>query len=145
MPLTGDTVPANTKYALGEIRLSIRPVPADSLYYTSIQSASSWQESLAAEYASRIVHHYNMQDTLITLNPYFMFPQNDGMRYQKLDVIIGIPVNTEVIIDESLSWRTNYSDFSEDGHDGGPYIMTATGLKSKYKPQPENDTISKGQ
>jgi len=145
MPLTGDTVPANTKYALGEIRLSIRPVPADSLYYTSIQSASSWQESLAAEYASRIVHHYNMQDTLITLNPYFMFPQNDGMRYQKLDVIIGIPVNTEVIIDEHLSWRTNYSDFSEDGHDGGPYIMTATGLKSKYKPQPENDTISKGQ
>jgi len=145
MPLAGDTIPGNMKYALGDIRLSIRPVPADSLFCTSIQSASSWQDSQATEYASHIVHRYMLQDTLITLNPYFMFPQNDGMRYQKLDIIIGIPVNTEVEIDEPLSWRLNYSDFAENGREGGPYIMTATGLKSKYKPQPENDTIRQGQ
>jgi hypothetical protein len=141
MPLAGDTIPGNMKYALGEINLSLRPVPADSLYFTTVQSASSGQQSAAASFAANILYQVNLQDTLVKLNPYFMFPQNDGMRYQKLDIIIGIPVNTEVVIDEPLGWRTNYSDFSDDGRDGGPYIMTATGLKSKFKPQPENDTI----
>ena len=141
MPLAGDTIRGNMKYALGEIMLSLRPVPADSLYFTTVQSASAGQQSGAAAFAANILYQVNLQDTLVKLNPYFMFPQNDGMRYQKLDIIIGIPVNTEVEIDEPLSWRLNYSDFAENGREGGPYIMTATGLKSKNPPQPVNDTI----
>jgi len=141
MPLAGDTIPGNMKYALGEISLSLRPVPADSLFFTSIQSASGWQESHATTFASGILYSYKMQDTLITLNPFFMFPQNDGMRYQKLDIIIGIPVETEVKIDEPLNWRTNYSDFIDNNRENGPFIMTASGLKLKNPPVPESDTI----
>jgi hypothetical protein len=141
MPLTGDTIPGNIKHALGEISLSIRPVPADSLFVTSIKSASAWQESQAAGYAGNILYNYKMQDTLVTLNPYFMFPNNDGMRYQKLNIIVGIPVNTEVVIDEPLSWRTNYGDFIDNERGGGKFIMTASGLKMVKPPVPENDTI----
>ncbi len=141
MPLVGDTIPGNLKFALGEINLSIRPVPADSLFITFIQSASAWQESQAAGYARSISYQYKLQDTLVTLNPFFMFPQNDGMHYQKMDVIVGIPVNTEVLIDEPLSWRANYSDFRENNRDGGSFIMTASGLQLKYTPVAESDTI----
>jgi len=143
MPLAGDTLPGNIKYALGEISLSIRPVPADSLFVTGIQSASAWQQSQAEGYASSISYCYKMQDTLVTLNPYFMFPQSDGMRNQKMYIIIGIPINTEVVIDEHLSWRANYSDFLDNQRDGGTFIMTASGLKLKNPPVPEaEDTIS---
>lgn len=141
MPLIDDTLPENVKYALGEISLSLRPVPADSLFVTGIKSASAWQESQATGYAGNILYNYKMQDTLVTLNPYFMFPQNDGMRYQKLNIIVGIPVNTEVVIDEHLSWRTNYSDFIDNERVGGTFIMTASGLKLKNPPLPESDTI----
>jgi len=141
MPLAGDTISGNTSYALGEISLSIRPVPADSLFVTFIQSASAWQESQAAGYAGNISYRYNLQDTLVTLNPYFMIPKNDGMRYQKLDVIVGIPITTEVTIDEPLSWRANYSDFKDNNRDGGLYIMTTSGLKLKNPPRAEADTI----
>jgi phage shock protein PspC (stress-responsive transcriptional regulator) len=144
MPLIDDTLPENVKYALGEISLSLRPVPADSLFVTGIKSASAWQESQATGYAGNILYNYKMQDTLVTLNPYFMFPQNDGMRYQKLNIIVGIPVNTEVVIDEHLSWRTNYSDFIDNERVGGTFIMTASGLKLKNPPVTESeDTISK--
>ena len=141
MPLAGDTLPVNVNYVLGEISLSIRPVPADSLFVTFIQSASAWQESQASGYAGNIAYSYKLQDTLVTLNPYFMFPHTDGMRYQKMDVIIGIPINTVVEIDEPLRWRSNYNDFIENARDGGTLIMTSSGLKLKNPAVPETDTI----
>jgi phage shock protein PspC (stress-responsive transcriptional regulator) len=141
MPLAGDTIPGNMTYALGEINLSIRPVPADSLFVTVIQSASAWQESHAGGYAGNISYSYKLQDTLVTLNPYFMIPHTDGMRYQKMDVIIGIPINTEVEIDEPLRWRSNYSDFIDNARDGGTLIMTTSGLKLKNPPVAESDTL----
>lgn len=140
MPLAGDTIPGNAAYALGEINLSLRPVPADSLFVTFIQSASAWQESQATGYAGNILYRYNLQDTLVTLNPYFMIPHSDGMRYQKLDVIIGIPINTVVEIDEPLRWRSNYSDFMDDARNGGTLIMTTSGLKLKDPPVALSDT-----
>ncbi len=141
-PLAGDTLARNTTYALGEINLSIRPVPADSLFVTFIKSAAAWQETKATAYAGNIVYRHKLQDTLITINPYFMIPHNDGMRYQKLDVIIGIPVNTEVLIDEPLSWRTNYRDFTDNFRNEGTFIMTSSGLKLKTPPTIELDTLS---
>jgi len=141
MPLAGDTIPGNIKYALGEISLSIRPVPADSLFLTCIQSASAWQESQASGYAGNISYRYKLQDTLVTLNPYFMIPFSDGMRYQKLDIIVGIPINTEVEIDEPLFWRRNSSDYLQYERDGGIFIMTSSGLKLKTLPIAESDTI----
>jgi hypothetical protein len=143
MPLTGDTTPGNLKYALGDISLSIRPVPADSLFVTSIRSASAWQESQAADYAANISYDFIMQDTMVAFNPYFMFPHNDGMRYQKLDIIVGIPVNTEILIDEPLSWRINYRDFVNNDRQAGIFIMTPSGLQMKVEPVIEQDTIQK--
>lgn len=141
MPLAGDTLPANVSYVLGEINLSVRPVPADSLFVTFIQAASAWQESQASGYAGNIAYSYKLQDTLVTLNPYFMFPHSDGMRYQKMDVIVGIPINTLVEIDEPLRWRSNYSDFIDNAREGGTLIMTSSGLKLKNLPLPQPDTL----
>jgi hypothetical protein len=140
MPLAGDTIPGNKSYALGEIGLSIRPVPADSLFITRIQSASAWQESQAENYTKQIAYRYTVLDTLVTLNPYFMFPMGDGMRYQKLDIIVGIPVNTEVALDEHLLWRINGSDFVDYDRDGNKFIMTASGLKLQRPPVVEADS-----
>lgn len=142
MPLAGDTTPADVKYALGEIMLSIRPVPADSLFVTSLLSAAAWQEKQAAGYAARLSHTMSIGDTLITVNPFFMFPHADGMHYQELNLILGIPVNTEIKIDEPLKWRTNNSDFIDYNNEGELFIMTASGLKKKEIPEPVSDSTS---
>jgi hypothetical protein len=145
MPLAGDTIPGNKSYALGELGLSIRPVPADTLFITGIQSASAWQETQAAGYARQISHSCTIQDTLVILNPYFMFPMSDGMRYQKLDIIVGIPVKTEVVIDEQLLWRINGSDFVDNDREEGKYIMTSSGLKLQRPAVAESDSLQKSE
>ena len=145
MPLAGDTIPGNKSYALGEISLSIRPVPADSLFITRIQSASAWQESQSAGYAGQISYNYTMKDTLVTLNPYFMFPMGDGMRYQKLDIIVGIPIHTEIVIDGPLLWRINGSDFVDNDREEGKYIMTSSGLKLQKPLVTVSDSLQKAE
>ena len=143
MPLAGDTTPGSISYVLGRINLSIRPVPADSLFVTRIQSASAWQETQAQGYAGSISYNLIPHDTLITINPFFMFPHSDGMRYQKLDVIIGIPINTEVKIDDYLKWQIQSSDFVEYNRDGEQFIMTTSGLRLKNPPPAESDSLEK--
>jgi len=126
---------------LGEITLSVRPAPGDSMIITSIKSASAVMESKASDFARNISNSCLFQDTLLIINPYFRFPLRDGMHYQKADIIIGIPVNTEVRIKEEWNWHINYDDFVDGMNNGNIYIMTSAGLKSKNPPKLEADTI----
>lgn len=136
-----DTTFVKINDVLGEISLSLRPVTEDSVIVTLIKSASARKELSAGEYAGNITYTYNFQDSLLTLNPYFVIPFKDGMHYQELNVIIGIPVNTEVQIDRELSWKASFRDFLGDREDGGTYLMTNSGLKLKKQPVEEPDTL----
>jgi phage shock protein PspC (stress-responsive transcriptional regulator) len=142
LPLNGDTLGSRGAFALGEIRLSLRPVPADSLFVTCVKSASAWQQDQAESFASGISYSYKAQDTLLTLNPRFFLPESDGMRYQKMNVIVGIPLNTEVVIDENLRWLAEYSDFTEGNREGEEFVMTSGGLKAKTPPPAVADSVS---
>ena len=140
-PLAGNGQSGRINDVLGDISLSVRPAPGDSMIITSLNSASAILESKAADFSRNISNSYQFQDTLLIINPYFRFPLRDGMHYQKADIIVGIPVNTEVFIKEQWNWRINYDDFIEGKNDEGIYIMTSTGLKSKNPPKMEADSI----
>lgn len=126
---------------LGDITLSVRPAPGDSVIITTIKSASAVSESKAADFAQTISNSYQFQDTLLIINPYFRFPLWDGMHYQKVDLIVGIPVNTEVLIKEEWNWHIDYDDFIDGMDKGNIYIMTSAGLKSKKPQKQETDSI----
>jgi phage shock protein PspC (stress-responsive transcriptional regulator) len=141
-PLAGNGKSGRNNDVLGEIRLSIRPAPGDSLIVTTIKSATALQENKAAGFAAGIVHSYQFQDTLIVIDSYFRLPYRDGMHYQKAEIIIGIPLNTEVQIKDEWSWHINYDDFIDGMLEDGTYIMTSSGLKQKQVIQvPVNDSI----
>lgn len=140
-PLSTTGASGRNNDVLGEISLSVRPAPGDSIIFTSIKSASAALENKASDLARNISSSYQFQDTLIIINPYFRIPLRDGMHYQKADIIIGLPVNTEVIIKDNWNWRINYDDFTDGMNEGNHYIMTSSGLKSKNPPKQETDTI----
>jgi phage shock protein PspC (stress-responsive transcriptional regulator) len=141
-PLTGDSVRKTGSSVLGEINFSFRPAPGDSLLVTLIRSASASNQSGAAEFSSRISYNYETADSLITINPYYSFPFEDGMHYQELSVIIGIPVNREVFIDREICWKVRYSDFIDCDNDGGLYLMSSSGLTKKKVEQPIADSTA---
>lgn len=134
LPLSGNPPHNAGSGVLGEIQLSFRPAPGDSLIITLIRKASSVSQSLSEKLASHISYHWEIKDTLLTINPYFSMPFDDGMHYQELNVIIGIPVNKEIYLDPEISWKARYSDFIDTNNDGGLYTMTVSGL-TKRKPE----------
>jgi len=127
-PLSGFKGHDNDSKVLGEISLSFRPAPADSLVVTLIRSASSTNSSRSAEFASGIQYTWQITDSILMINPYFSIPIDDGMHYQELNMIVGIPVNREIDIDPDISWKVRYSDFHDSNNDGGTYRMTSSGL-----------------
>lgn len=142
IPLAANGQTGRNNDVLGEISLSVRPAPGDSMIITSLKSASAVLDNKATDFARNISNSYQFQDTLLIINPYFRFPLHDGMHYQKADIIIGIPVNTEVILKDEWNWHMNYDDFVTNRNDEGIYIMTSTGLKSKNPPKREADSIN---
>jgi phage shock protein PspC (stress-responsive transcriptional regulator) len=141
-PLSGTGKSGRNNDVLGEIRLNVRPAPGDSLIITIIKSASALQEYHAADYARNISCSYQFQDTLLVIDPYFKIPLHDGMHYQKAEMIVGIPLNTEIMIKDEWNWHINYDDFTDGMQGEGPYIMTSSGLKQKLVQQaPANDTV----
>lgn len=127
---------------LGEINLSLRPAPGDSLIISLIKNASSTNKEKAREFAGRLVYNYQISDTLLTIDPYFIMPYDDGMQYQELSVIVGIPVNREVFIDQDICWKARYSDFHNSDNDGGLYVMTTSGLMKKEAPALASDSTT---
>jgi len=128
-PLSGKWIDGRKNDVLGDISLSVRPAPGDSLIITTIKSASAANEMWASDYAHNITNAYKFQDTLLVIDPYFRIPFRDGMHYQKAEVIIGIPVGSEVSIDQDWWWKINYTDFTDGRNEGGKYLMTSAGLK----------------
>lgn len=141
-PVSGNTGFNTGTGVTGEINLSFRPAPGDSLLVTLNRSASSSSQANAAENISGISYVWEIQDTLLTINPYFRIPYDDGMHYQELNVIVGIPVNREIYIDPEISWKARYNDFNETGNEGGVYLMTASGLTKKKTEETAADSTA---
>ena len=143
-PLSGNGNSGRIQDVLGDISLSVRPAPGDSIIITTIRSASSLLENRAADFARNISNAYRFQDTLLIIDPYYRFPLRDGMHYQKAELIVGIPVNTEVLIKEDWNWHINNDDFIDGMNEGNVYIMTSAGLKPKSPTVQKSDTIQQG-
>jgi phage shock protein PspC (stress-responsive transcriptional regulator) len=128
-PLSQTDKPGCITDVLGNINLSVRPSPNDSIIITTIKTASAVFETEAANYIRNIKYTFNFKDSTLTIHPYFSFPLKDGMHYQKAEVIIGIPVNTRVEINDEMYDFINYSDFVGETNNGGIYLMTNSGLQ----------------
>ncbi|MHC1776747.1 MAG: PspC domain-containing protein [Lentimicrobium sp.] len=130
---------------LGEINLSLRPAPGDSLIISLIRNAAAAKNEKAMDFARGMVYKYQVQDTLLSIDPYFMMPYKDGMRYQELNVVVGIPVNSEIFLDPEISWKVRYNDFNNSDNDGGIYVMTSSGLSKKQIEVPVADSTAANQ
>lgn len=141
-PLTDSSLSNFDSRVLGEINLSLRPAPGDSLIISLIRNAAATKNEKAMEFARGMVYKYQIQDTLLTIDPYFIMPYNDGMRYQELNVVVGIPVNKEIYLDPEISWKIRYNDFNNSDNDGGIYLMTSSGLVKTKTEMPVADSTA---
>lgn len=139
-PLTQTGQSGSVNDVLCGFRLNVRPSPIDSMIITTIKTASAVFETEAANYIRNISNSYNFIDSTLVVYPYFKFPLKDGMHYQKTEVIIGIPVNTKVVINDRTFYWIKSTDFIGEKNEGGIYLMTNSGLQYvKKDDQPISD------
>ncbi|MBK7029474.1 MAG: hypothetical protein IPH45_09770 [Bacteroidales bacterium] len=60
------------------------------------------------------------------------------MHHQTMEIILGIPENTVVNMDDNFYWFCNNRDFVEWSNSGGKYIMTSMGLKPVRPAEPDS-------
>jgi hypothetical protein len=59
-----------------------------------------------------------------------------------MEIIVGVPLNTLVKLDENISWKLNNRDFIDESAREGEYIMTTSGLKLLNPPNKATDTTA---
>ena len=142
-PINGQDISKTIQDVLGEVSISVRPASGDSLTFALLREASSYSEDRASEYLDKLSYSYQYQDTLLMLDPYFRFPKSEGLHNQHVELILGIPLNKSIRIDEDMAWKINFRDFVDERGQSGEYIMTAAGLKFKEVPPAISDTTEK--
>jgi phage shock protein PspC (stress-responsive transcriptional regulator) len=83
----------------------------------------------AFTYANDIDYQFEVENSRITLAPFYTVKSLNGWKNQRLQIILSVPENTVIIVDESLC----YSDIirpRRSGHDGNvcKWIVTNAGI-----------------
>jgi len=86
----------------------------------------------ARRQADEIVYSYQVKDSVILMDSYFSLPPHIKWRDQELDIVLSLPVGTEIYLDESLRKLIHGVDNTEnlwsDELLGKSWIMTDEGL-----------------
>jgi phage shock protein PspC (stress-responsive transcriptional regulator) len=139
-PLESSDIGLYKQQVLGKIKVSLRPT-TDSLFITSIKEATAFRQETASLYLENLKYEYTLKDTILTLFPFFTFPKSEGMHHQNLEIIIGIPENTKINMEDQFSWYCNHRDFVEYAGTGGNYVMTTSGLKPVRPAEPDSSKV----
>jgi hypothetical protein len=86
----------------------------------------------AFEYVGDIVYDFDVENSQITVSPYFTVDQINKWKNQRLEIVLYVPENTVVIVDESLCYTNIIVKPRLSEHDGNTckWIMTHEGIKA---------------
>ncbi|MBS1646968.1 MAG: PspC domain-containing protein [Bacteroidetes bacterium] len=86
----------------GKAKLTIIPSENDSLYAFVIKSAHGKEKQEAAERAKRIWYNYKNQNDTLLLDKYFGFTNQNKYRNQEVEILLKVPKNKIIFLDETL-------------------------------------------
>lgn len=87
---------------------------------------------VARRQAEEIIYSYHVKDSILMLDGYFELPAHIKWRDQELDIILSLPVGTQIFLDETmrdlLQGVDNTDGLWSDEMLGKTWIMTDEGL-----------------
>ncbi len=114
------------------IYLDIRRSNSEKTMVKVLKSARGYNKENAGKYAKEIDYHYILENNKLDLNSYFTTPDDLKHHKPKLDVILYIPDNQIISLDEStgsfLYDVNNIQDLYEHDMTNHTYQMTSQGL-----------------
>ncbi|HXB40270.1 MAG TPA: PspC domain-containing protein [Bacteroidia bacterium] len=131
----------------GRPRVRIITSENDSLYVFMIKSSDGSEKAEAAQRAKNISYQLNQKDSLLLVDKYYSFPGIDKFRNQEIEVLIKLPRNKVIYLDNSMKYLLYDVDNTNEIFDqemiGKYWKMTENGLTCLNCPRVEI-THSKG-
>lgn len=135
----------NKSLLLGEPRLDIEKSPASDVVLVIKKRARGKSQSEANETIQKISYSYQLTDSSITFDPWFMLGENGKWRDQRVDITLKIPEGTSVFlsdeIEEIIHDIENVSNTWDGDMIGKTWIMMPEGLTMKDSLEVKADRI----
>lgn len=126
----GTTIVDGDKYYYGAIDLDIKKSETNQIFVELIKTASGYNTRDARNLSDNIRYHYELNDSVLWLDPVFRFPGHDKWNNQKLKVVVRLPINKEVYIHKDF--EQVLGDLSKASDDwNGHYINRRLIMKNE--------------
>jgi phage shock protein PspC (stress-responsive transcriptional regulator) len=122
-----------SKYYYGAIDLDIKKSETNQVLVELIKTASGNNTREAQNLSNAIEYNYELNDSVLWLDPVFRFPENNRWNNQKLRVVVRLPINKRLYIHRDFEpVMSNISTADDNGWIGHylnrPLIMKNEGL-----------------
>ncbi|MGE4288517.1 MAG: hypothetical protein AB7E36_07505, partial [Salinivirgaceae bacterium] len=115
-----------------EPNLRIKKSTGDNIYVEFEKIARGATNQLAKDNSNTIIYEWNLQDSILYIDPFFYQEQNGKWSFPELKMVLYLPEGQKICIDDQLYHTLNYIQaadgirFSEIP--GQCWIMTNNGL-----------------
>ncbi len=100
----GVFIPQNGKYiVLERVRLEIKKSPTDEFQLTQVIRARGQNTGAAQQRIENVSYLLEQNDSLLMIQEYFSFPSSENFRGQEIRLVLYVPEDKSVFIDENLS------------------------------------------
>ncbi len=90
------------RYCFGSIEFDIKKSDDDNMKVDVSKNSAGSSNDEASSISRLISYSYEQKDTILWLDPIFLFPENTKWNDQHVKVTLRIPINTEVYISKGL-------------------------------------------
>lgn len=122
----------NSKYYYGTIDLDIKKSENNQVFVELVKTASGKNTRDAQKLSDAIEYSYELNDSVLWLDPVFRFPGNNNWNNQNLRVVVRVPINRKIYIPrdfEPVIGELSKADDDWNGHYiNRPLIMKNEGL-----------------
>ncbi len=125
-------------YGLDNIRMNIQKSTDQTIQLVTIYNGRGRTEKDAIQSAGNIVYQVVQQDSVLIFPNMFKLKDKTMWRKQEVEMILYIPYDMEVVVDEHVDWLTHniYSgDCEKDVLDRVHWKMGKDGMECKKKPE----------
>jgi len=133
--------PSTASVWYGKPKVRIIASENDSLYVFIIKSARGAKKTEAAKRAKNVSYSLQQTDSLLVLDKYYSFPGADKFRQQEAEVLIKMPHNKVIYLDNTLKYLLYDVDNTNEIFDqemiNKYWVMTDNGLTCRNCPKNE--------
>ncbi|MCO4291292.1 PspC domain-containing protein [Solitalea sp. MAHUQ-68] len=124
-------------FDMDEVNLRIEKSPDTKAHLIKIYKSKGKNFDNAIENAQNILYNFIQKDSTMTFNRHYELKNNGLWRVQEVELILQLPVNSKVIVDEQMNsiMRDPYyyecEDNDSDNKSSQSWLVTETGVKCR--------------